>query len=412
MQRTITNKAPERNRLLPILSGLLLVLTGLFTGTALAQTTYNWTGAVDTDWNKPLNWQSTVTLAPRITPANNDILVLGSGTPVTVSNVSTETVGQLVVTGNTAVTLQANTAGTQTLTIAGGAGTGLVVAAGSSLNINGTSVLNILLGANAAGSVSGSMTFTNAMHTITGPSANSLVFNAGATFTQGLGCIGSVFDSGGTDGVVVFSGGSTFISRDGATPFGTATKVIFQTGSLYSHQQEALPSLSGRTYANFEMNYATYNRTAPSPGNSPWTVDNLTITATGSPTGFGVNHAGAINIRGNLSVNGGILSFVPAAANTLTFNGTGTQLISGAGILNISSFTTATVGSGSTVVLGRPLTLNGNLQINGVLESSTQNLTVTGSTTIQGTFLDTGAGGTDSFVGPLLLTPTGRFVTN
>jgi hypothetical protein len=254
MQRTVTNKALERNSLLAILSGLLLVITGFFPGTALGQTIYNWTGTVDTDWTKPLNWQSTVTLAPRAVPVNTDILVFSTGTPVTVTNVPTQSVGQLTVNDSTTVTLQANTAGTQTLTLDGGTGTDLTVAAGSSLSISGTSSLNIQLAVGVTGSISGAMKFTNGAHTISGASANSLLFNFGAVFTQGTGCTGNVFKSGGTDGVVIFAIGSAFVSQAGANPFGTGTKVVFQKGSLYSHQQDTPPSLTGRTYADFEMN--------------------------------------------------------------------------------------------------------------------------------------------------------------
>src|SRR5438094_8884113 len=101
-----------------------------------AQTTYTWNQAAGGSWATSTNWTPT-----RTTPASNDVLVFNNGTTQTVTNVPTQTIGQLSVSGNTAITLSATA--TVTLTIGGGAGTDLSVASGSQLNTSGPSVINI-----------------------------------------------------------------------------------------------------------------------------------------------------------------------------------------------------------------------------------------------------------------------------
>src|SRR2546423_14756224 len=93
-----------------------------------AQTTYTWNQTGSAAWTTATNWTPT-----RTTPAVDDVLVFNNGATTTVTGVPTQTIGQLSVSGNTTVNLQA--AAVVTLTIGGG-GTGLAVAAGSPVNCN------------------------------------------------------------------------------------------------------------------------------------------------------------------------------------------------------------------------------------------------------------------------------------
>src|SRR6185436_16840208 len=115
---------------------------------------------------------------------------------------------------------------------------------------------------------------------------------------------------------VVFASGSTFIQKAGSNPFqktAPASMVIFQSGSLFSLQQNSAPSLSGRTYANLEINNVAFNQNMT--GTGLFTCDALTITAA---TLVGINLTGGVIINGDVTAASGTLSFTPASASTLT----------------------------------------------------------------------------------------------
>src|SRR2546423_1721011 len=99
-----------------------------------AATTYTWNQTGTASWATSTNWTPT-----RTTPAVDDILIFNNGATTTVTNLPTQTIGQLSVSGNTTVNLQA--AGAVTLTIAGGTGTDLDVQSGSALNCNTTNAI-------------------------------------------------------------------------------------------------------------------------------------------------------------------------------------------------------------------------------------------------------------------------------
>ncbi len=105
-------------------------------------TVYNWQG-VDGDWQLPSNWSPVRTM-----PASDDVLVFNPGGTITVTNVPTQTIGQLIVSGNSTVNLQS--AAAIVLTIAGGDGDDLVVDRNSALNFGGSSefVVNLASGFN------------------------------------------------------------------------------------------------------------------------------------------------------------------------------------------------------------------------------------------------------------------------
>ena len=77
---------------------------------------------------------------------------------------------------------------------------------------------------------------------------------------------------------VVFQAGSLYQHIAGANPFGASSPnsvVTFQAGSRYRLDGAITPSMSGRTYADFEYN----NGGSQSPtGGNPVTVDSLVIT--------------------------------------------------------------------------------------------------------------------------------------
>lgn len=97
----------------------------------IAQTTYTWNLAGNGSWATAGNWTPT-----RTTPATNDILVINNGGTKIITDVTTETIGRLIVGGNTSITLSSSSTA-RTLTISN-TGTGLDIQTGSTLSLTGT----------------------------------------------------------------------------------------------------------------------------------------------------------------------------------------------------------------------------------------------------------------------------------
>jgi hypothetical protein len=350
------------------------------TGTAEGVATYSWTGG-SSDWQAAANWSPT-----RTTPAISDILQFSGGGSITVTNVPIQSVAQLSVSNSTLLTLQASS--TNTLTISGASGTDLLLASGSQLNASSSNALTIAVGAGATGSISGSMTFSSGAHKLTSADPSGITFQSGSTFATGTGFSGNSFGNG-TANSIIFANGSSYIFNGGGNLFGLtapASVVVFQNGSLYKHQSSSLPSVAGRTYANFEYNSAG---TTSVTGATALTLDNLTV----SQGTFNVNVQAGVNLKGNISVAlGAALNFNPASASTLALNGTIAQSISNSGTLSFQVNQDVTVNNASGLTLNTPITLNGLLALtNGNITTGTNLLTL-GSTAA------TSGGSTSSYV--------------
>ncbi len=336
-------------------------------------TTYTWNQTGTASWATDTNWTPT-----RSTPAVDDILVFNNGATTTVTNIPIQTIGQLLVSGNATVNLQANALNT-ILTIAGDSGTDLSVASGSSLNDTGTNTMTITLAAGTTGNFSGNMTCSGGAHKLDAVDANAITFNSGATFTQGTSCTGNAFTAAGTANAIVFASGSTFLQSAGSNPFALgqpASKVVFQTGSLFKMQQNATPSFSGRTYSNVEIDFASFSQSVT--GGAAVSIDNLTITQ--GTLNFNMTATPGHSIKGNISVTG-TLNFAPATAGTVNLNGTSAQTISGAGTLTTAANSTLAVTNTSGVTLQRALSVGGALSVNtpGLLNFGTNAVTGAGS---------------------------------
>jgi hypothetical protein len=365
---------------LAVIVGLTLVLSATF-GVAARAATKAWNNASGGPWTTAGNW------TPSGVPVAGDVIQFGSGGTFTVTAVPALSIQQLLVSNGSAVTLQAG--GTNTLTILGGTGTDLSVPSGTQLNVSGTSVLTLALASGATGSIGGAMTFSGAAHKLDATSVSAVTFGSGATFTQGTGCTGSVFTSTGTANVILFASGSSFIQMAGANPYGLAapnSKVNFQSGSLFAFRQNSQPSFSNRTCADFELDFATYNRT--STGADPFTCDNFTMTS-------GAAHMQLANvvIKGDLTVApGATLDFNPTSSATVSMNGTSTQTVVSSGTLTFNSLANLTVNNPGGIVVQSALTLPGTTTVSaGALVAVAAPLTNSGTTTVNGTLrIDTG----------------------
>lgn len=309
--------------------------------------TYTWTGGNST-WSSPTNWSPVRNVND---PA--DILLFNDGTTVTVTGVPSQTIGQLRLSNNTNVTLQA--AAASTLTITGGTGNDVNVGAGSQLTLDGASAItiNILTGNN--GRIFGGLTFTGGAHRITSPDAGGISFAVNGVFTAGTAFSGNAFGTTNLNSAV-FESGSTYVQQAGSNPFGATqpnSVVVFQTGSLFKIQGNLTPSVSGRTYANMEIDFASALINAT--GSAALNIDNLTVTQ-GSLT---LGMTGSFNIKGNISIaSGATLSFSPATAGTLTLNGSAAQTITNNG-------GTLTFGTNQNLTIDNPngITLNNNTPV-------------------------------------------------
>ena len=336
---------------------------------ALSAVHYTWNGSVSTDFSVPTNW----------TPARNciraiDVLNVNAGGNVPLSNLTTQEIGQLVVSNNTNLTLKAAAGATQTLTLAGGNGSDLVLEAGSSLVIDSNDPLEISLKSGAMASISGTMIFQNTAtnlgraHRLLAADAHAISFENNSQFIA-RNLTGEPFGNNGTANTVIFKAASTYISKDGASPFGLATpnsKVVFETGSLYKHEQTGTtPKLDGRVYANFELNVT--GNLAINFGTSAATVtriDNFTISSGNMNISLASGNTPLpLQIRGNLTVaSGAAFNFNPAAAantSVLTLMGNSPQQISGN--INLGAFTNLEINNPAGIELKTPLTINGNL---------------------------------------------------
>ncbi len=317
---------------------------------APAINTYTWIAAGSGSWVVASNWNP-----ERTTPQTTDIMQFNGGGTPTVTAVPAQTIGRLLVTNNTEVTLQAGAA--NTLTVAGGTGTDLEVEAGSRLTVSGSNALQISLSAGATGSISGSVALAAAAHRLLSASTGGIVFNSGGRFIAGESFSGNPFGTTSLNSVV-FASGSTYEFLGGANPFGAgqpSSVVVFQTGSTYIHRSAtAAPAFSGRTYANFE--YDNAGTIAPS-GTAAVSIDNLRIRQ--GTMNFNMTATPGHSIKGNIEVlQGATLSFSPASAGTVNLNGSSLQTISGGGAILANSNSTIVVNNASGVSLEQSATLN------------------------------------------------------
>ncbi|MDW8436941.1 MAG: T9SS type A sorting domain-containing protein [Chloroherpetonaceae bacterium] len=338
-------------------------------------TTYTWNLDADGDFQAASNWNPA-----RTTPQPNDRLVfdgtLLTGTR-TISNLpASQTIAQLRFINNANIVFTADAANS-TITIDGGSpGVDFEIQAGSSLRLDTTSndrAITIDITSGETGSMAGTFEARGAAHRLLATDASSLTISG--TVNALVGFTGNLFGTTNLNSVV-FQSGSIYNQGAGANPFGASAPssvVVWQPGSLYRFTAPSgAPSLSGRTYANFE--YAL-SQTLDAPGTAGLTVASLTVT---SGT-FNINLTGGVAINGNVSVaSGATLGFNPPSANTLTFGGS-SQSLTNNGTITFGSNTNVTVAASSTLTLNSPITVTGNVTANGTVTGST--LFVGGSVT-------------------------------
>jgi hypothetical protein len=321
-----------------------------------SQHVYTWNATGASAWTTATNWTPT-----RTTPATDDVLLFPGGGAVTATAVPTQTIGKLAVSNNTTVTLAP--AAAATLTMAGSAGLGLDVDPGSQIAVGGATALSLVA---SAATIDGTVALSGGGHRLLSGNAGGIVFRAGSVLTLGAGFSGNVFGTGVAPGAlnsVVFENGSLLAQGSGANPFGAtqpSTAVVFHPGSRFRLDAALTPSMSGRSYADFELNVAS----SISPnGSVAWSVDSLLV----SQGALAVNllTAGA-TIRGSIVVkSGATLSDAPSAANSLTLAGSAANRIHAGGTLVTGPLLTVNMNNAAGIALTSSVTLAGPLNFVG-----------------------------------------------
>jgi len=333
----------------------LFILTTL----SISQTTYIWTGSVNSNFSTAGNW-SPIRQIGLVT----DILVFETGTALNVVNVYQVTIGQLIIRNNTDLTLSPAAGNAKCMTVKGMLGEDLVIEAGSNLKISGSDpMLNLYMGTGATASISGSLMFQGSIaHNINSADAGSIIFNNGSVFIQN--CPGNIFNTFGSSDAVVFKNGSIFkIDHAGAlSPFGINapnTKVVFEDHSSMVISNIGSLQLSGRRLSNLVVETGVTLNIAES-FTSGITIEDIVIKPDAA---FNISNTNSsyipkFNIHGDLDISGEF-NFSQASTSKfdLRINGSTPQSISGAGgfVLpsNLEMFT-----------IDNDIDLHRNLQIN------------------------------------------------
>jgi autotransporter-associated beta strand protein len=295
------------------------------------------------DWQTPSSWNPA-----RTSPLTSDVLVFPNGGSSIATNVPTQTVAQILMFGNTAVTLEAASSA-NTLTMQGSTGNDLSIPLGSSFTIgNGANAMAVnFVGAGNATNVDGTLSLSNGNTANNFNTTNSTVLVTG-TFNIG----GSVTGNFANNGLVNFTG-----------------------LNAYSH-----PGIISGTGA------VTVSGTGP-----------VTITGENTYTGLTTINSGSSLTVGDGSTAGTIAgSSGIANSGTLTFNhsddytysnpisGTGTVNQVGTGLLTLDAANNQSgnfaISSGSLALgISSRLTVSGDFNATGTLIPNSSTLAFTGS---------------------------------
>lgn len=353
--------------------------------------TYIWNGSFDSDFQSPYNWTPV-----RQCISTTDKLVFNSSSPANcvITNVPTQTIGQLTVSNNRTVTISdvAGDGVSSTLSIGGASGTDLQVDAGSSLvfdvsTASLTDAIQVSLSTGATASIAGTVSFSATPGG--GRPHRLLAADAAAITVTGTGMVKAMALSGNPFGnslpqqTVVFNAGAVYECYSGGDPFGLAapaSKVLFNSGSIYRHYATTAPSIFGRTYADFES-YSAY--TVSDGDASVMVADNFKVLAgsaaiTGAANGLPVS----ISLKKDLAVSlGATFTYDPSAASVFSFNGSSNaQKITNAGNLVLGK--NSTVRLNSTYATAPQLSVESNISLAGILDIVQGTIKLNGNITL------------------------------
>ncbi len=302
-----------------------------------SQTTYTWVGGKSGDYTVAANWSPA-----RASAASNDVLVFN--TDATVTGITSQTIGQLLLSNNASVNLQASAGGSRTLTVGSSnlSGDEISVPAGCTLtlatNTTGVKTEFLTIGlANTIGvtaNIAGTLTLEpNALVSATGAveyslntaySLNQLVTNKGQLYqvtTAGTSAASGngpgVIANTANDGSVVFTYLGTLYGNNYAAAYNNAYNVqngvTTITGTINYAGRFSNTSLLTAATNSLQIIGATFNNLrndAVFPGAG-------TATTTNAPLYSSVN----VNISGVQFISVALYLYqFPASLNALNFN--------------------------------------------------------------------------------------------
>jgi len=344
-----------------------LIIAILFTAvfvSAHAQTTYTWNPAGGGNWATATNWTPS-----RSAPATNDILVINNGGTKTITNVITQTIGRLIVSGNTNLTLAPNGAA-RILTLSN-AGSALQVDAGSTLN---------LIGQSGGGSRSLTIGFSGAGNTalIAGSLSLNITSNDPGVFNTAncsVSVTGNLINNGGT---INSSAATLTLSAGGqyqhAVNGGTIAPATWAAGShcLVTGTTSSVPGGLNQAFADFTWDCAGQSANLTLNGQLTSVNGDLTINHTDLyylMLSSANNSTYTLNVGGNMEVNDDVSLAIVAGDNIVaTLNVAGDFLLSGASS-SASYFDFYILSGGSATLNKVVMSVSGNyVQSGGLMD--------------------------------------------
>lgn len=368
----LTSLVPSTNytiRVRAINEGRLsTALTG--TQTTNAITTYVWNQTGTADYATATNW------TPNRTSADpSDILEFSNGATTTVTGVTTQTIGRLVLSNNTSVTLQS--AATATLTIGGSTGTDLDVPAGSTLILGSTSTFTLTHATSAGNTATIAGTLTvNASNTYTTSSSSNVI-------TTVTGTVNNANTISGSSASLLFNSGSVynhnFTTTSGTVP--TATWNANSTVSFASYTSNtSAPSGIGQTFGNVTWNCTGQTGNLNLSGSFVNVLGTFTMASTNTGTlRLTASSTTTLNVN-NFTMTGGTLDFTSGSSNMTmrvfgTFNQSGGTITESGSAVGIIEFAD-TLGTSQNVTLG---TISNTFRY---IVSDVQGINLTGTLTV------------------------------
>ncbi|UPT65223.1 MAG: hypothetical protein M0D57_11640 [Sphingobacteriales bacterium JAD_PAG50586_3] len=341
------------------------------------------------DWQVGTNWTPT-----RSNPTANDVLQFINGGTPTATNVPTQTISSLEISGNTSVILTPTS--TNTLTISDGTGADLDIQSGSSLSLSGNLTISFTSTGTPTTTIAGTLTVGSgsnydgyyAATTLTGTHNNNGTTTLYSFTTADIYNVnsGGVFVNSGT--LSGFAAASFIVNNGGKYQHnlssGTIPTATWNAGSTceVTGAISSIPSGMGQTFSNFTWNTSTQSTNVTlnsdlnvtgtfTMANSAGTTYALTISSsydiicgnyaqTGGRLNMSASGTGNLLVSGSFSMSAGQINTTSSGIGLITFNGTASQNV------NITGGT----------ILGASASLPVNYRVNGTVGINI----VTGST--------------------------------
>ncbi|MBP8137102.1 MAG: hypothetical protein KAY61_02765, partial [Candidatus Eisenbacteria bacterium] len=324
-----------------------------------ASSRYAWSaGSSRGSFTDPGNWTP-----PRLLRRTDDVLEFSRGTADTAYGVPDQTIGQLLVSNGSQVTLAPSAH--SLLQLSGRDGDDLTVESGSTLRLSGASgqlTLQLLLSDTTTARIAGTLEMKLGAHRLLAPAAGAIVFADGGTCVLGSGFEGNPFGTGGDPaalGSVRFASGSTLRQGAGGDPFGTQLNdavLTFEHGSRYRIESNAFtPFFSRRTFADVE--FAVPSGLVDVAPTQPFTMDSLIV----RQGVFNLTPSGGCIIRGDILVYRlATLNLAPRLGpSSVRIAGDAPQRLVGTGTFATGPFPTLVLDNPAGLELGSNATWRG-----------------------------------------------------